>query len=166
MNIKDIIVIRSERRRRTIQSKLKGDVFYVYLPSGLKPEEERRWVEHMKKRYEQREKRRRLKSDKDLEERAEGLNKRFFDGSLKFSIKYVTNQNTRFGSCTYKTKSIRISDRIVKMPRWVQDYIIIHELTHLIYPDHSKKFWSKVNEYKLSERARGYLIAVGMSDDE
>jgi len=47
------------------------------------------------------------------------------------------------------------------MPSWVQDYIIIHELTHLIYPDHSKKFWETVNRYRYAERAKGYLIALG-----
>lgn len=48
------------------------------------------------------------------------------------------------------------------MPSWVQDYIIIHELTHLMYPDHSKKFWETVNRYKYAERAKGYLIALGV----
>ena len=61
---------------------------------------------------------------------------------------------------------IRLSDRIADMPRWVQDYVIIHELTHLIHPDHPKKFWEKVNRYKYAERAKGYLIAVGMESDE
>jgi|YNPBryantNP2012_1023418.scaffolds.fasta_scaffold15586_4 predicted metal-dependent hydrolase len=164
MSFKEIIIIRSKRRKKTIQSKVKDDAFYVYLPQGLKPDEERRWVEYMKKRYEDKMSKRRLDSDEDLMKRAEELNKRFFNGSLRFSIRYAMNQRTRFGSCTYKTKSIRISSRLIGMPRWVQDYVIMHELTHLLYPDHSKKFWAKVNEYKLAERAKGYLIAVGMND--
>jgi len=81
---------------------------------------------------------------------------------LDFSIKFVSNQNTNFGSCTIKTRSIRISDRLAKTPRWVQDYVIIHELAHILYPNHSRKFWEKVNQYKYAERARGYLIAMGM----
>ena len=74
---------------------------------------------------------------------------------------FVTNQNSRFGSCTSIDKTIRISERVKTMPLWVQDYIIIHELTHLLHPDHSKKFWERVNQYKYAERAKGYLIAVG-----
>ena len=111
-------------------------------------------------------KRKLIGDEKLLIERAKRINKKFFNGSLDFTIKYVSNQNKRFGSCTPETKMIRISDRVAKMPSWVQDYVILHELTHLIHPNHSKEFWDKVNEYKYTERAKGYLIAVGMNKDE
>ena len=101
-----------------------------------------------------------------LFKRAKELNKIYFDNSLDFSIKFVTNQKKRYGSCTFKTKSIRISDRLTKVPKWVQDYVIIHELAHLIYPNHNKKFREKVNQYKYAERSKGYLIALGMLPDD
>ena len=94
------------------------------------------------------------------------MNKKYFDGELDFSIRFVTNQKSRYGSCSFSTRSIRISDRIAKTPRWVQDYVIVHELAHLLHPNHNKKFWEKVNQYRYAERARGYLIAVGMLPDE
>jgi hypothetical protein len=52
------------------------------------------------------------------------------------------------------------------MPSWVQDYIIIHELAHLLHPDHSKKFWELVDQYKYAERAKGYLIALSTDDSD
>jgi hypothetical protein len=97
---------------------------------------------------------------------AQEINRKYFDGKLKFEIKYVTNQNSRFGSCTPKNKTIRISDRLADMPHWIRDYVIIHELAHLIHPNHSKNFWELVNQYRYVERARGYLMAVGMASDE
>ena len=160
----EIEIIRVTLRRKTIQAKLVDDVLKIYLPSSLSKREEERWIKYMKDRFIER--RESISSEKHLIERAERINKKFFNSSLNFSIRYTSNQNKRFGSCTPETRRIRISDRVAKMPSWVQDYVILHELTHLIHPDHSKKFWEKVNEYKYTERAKGYLIAVGMNRDE
>ena len=166
MNLNDIVIVRSPRRRKTIQSKYKDGKFYVYLPAGMSSKNEEKWIEQMKKLHERREKRKKLNSDGALMKRAQELNKRFFGGVLTFDIKFVTNQNSRFGSCSSRKKIIRLSDRLSEMPRWVQDYVIIHELAHLIHPDHSKRFWEKVHQYRYTERARGYLIAVGMTSDD
>lgn len=101
-----------------------------------------------------------------LTERAKELNNRYFNGRLKInSIKYVTNQNSIFGSCSTKKGTIRISHRVAKMPQWVKDYLIIHEMAHLLHPNHSKAFWGVVTQYNYAERARGYLIAKGMEED-
>jgi len=103
-----------------------------------------------------------LNKSEDLASRAEEFNKRYFENKLKVnSIEYVTGQKSRFGCCNFRTGSIRISHRISSMPQWVRDYVIIHELAHLAAPNHSKAFWDIVNRYKLAERAKGYLIAVG-----
>jgi hypothetical protein len=139
---------------------------WIYLPSGMTEAEEKKYIELMIEKSEKLKRRQDLNSDGALQRRADELNRRYFGGILDFDIKYVTNQNFKFGSCTHKTRTIRISDRIAEMPRWVQDYVIIHELAHIIHPDHSKKFWERVNRYKFAERAKGYLIAVGMLSDQ
>jgi Predicted metal-dependent hydrolase len=107
-----------------------------------------------------------LNTEGSLADRAQALNERYFDGKLKFEIKYVTNQNSKFGSCTPANKMIRISDRLADIPGWVRDYVIVHELAHLVHPNHSRRFWDLVNHYRYTERARGYLMAIGMNDDE
>ena len=104
--------------------------------------------------------------DGELSERARRLNMRYFDGRLTVTgITYVDNQRTLHGSCTPSTGAIRISRRLAKLPRWVEDYVIVHELAHLVYGGHGPRFWELVNHYPLTERARGYLMALGYEGD-
>ena len=166
MDYRNVKIIRSERRKKTIQTKYVNGKLWIYLPSGMTETEEKRWIDRMITKSVNRQQKQKLNSDGLLLKCAQELNKLYFDGELDFDIKYVTNQNSRFGSCTPENMVVRISNRIANMPRWVRDYVIIHELAHLIYPDHSKEFWGKVNQYKYTERAKGYLIAVGMLSDE
>ena len=86
--------------------------------------------------------------DGALEKRAHRMNQQYFGGLLRWeSIRWVTNQGTRHGSCTPGRGSIRISHRIVSMPRFVQDYVLVHELAHLVEPNHSKRFWTELDKY-------------------
>ena len=50
------------------------------------------------------------------------------------------------------------------MPAWVRDYVVMHELAHLLVAGHGPRFWELVNRYPLTERARGYLMAVGLEE--
>ena len=163
MNIR---IVRSARRRRTISAREEGDTLVVYLPAGLTPEEEQEWVARMEQRVVNARRRRTLNTDDALRRRAEELNREYFAGRLTIGdIRFVTNQNHRFGSCTPATGAIRLSHRLAEMPLWVLDYVIIHELAHLLEPNHSPRFWKLVHRYKLTERARGFLIAKGMEED-
>ena len=145
-----------------------GNELIVYLPNRFSKEEERKWVNKMLKWAAVRGKKKGLdEQNENLKKRAEELNRQYFAHKLIWnSIKYVTNQNKIFGSRTSKKGRIRISDRLINMPDWVRDYVIIHELAHLIQPDHSKSFWNLVNRYRFTERARGYLMASHMENDE
>lgn len=160
----DVTIIRSPNRKKTVSAKLCGDEILIRLPLGLSKIEETRCIEKMCKRIEKKQK---CEPDSNaLSRRAKELNRRYFNGRLKVnSIKYVTNQNSVFGSCTTHKGTIRISHRVAKMPRWVKDYLIIHEMAHLVHPDHSPAFWTVVNRYNYAERARGYLIAKGMEEN-
>lgn len=161
----DVKIIRSPNRKKTVSARICGNELLIRLPSGLSKSEETRWIEKMCQRMEKKTQKREPDSNA-LVKRAKELNRQYFNGLLKInSIKYVTNQNSVFGSCTTRQGTIRISHRVAKMPRWVKDYLIIHEMAHLVHPDHSKAFWGVVNRYRYTERARGYLIARGMEED-
>lgn len=138
----------------------------VYLPARMSAAEEAAWVERMRRRLVARERRRRQNASGDLERRAQELNRQYFGGKLAWtSLTYVGNQNSRYGSCTVGKGSIRLSDSLLGMPAWVRDYVIVHELAHLVVPNHSADFWELVQRYPLTERARGFLIAKGVETE-
>jgi hypothetical protein len=162
----DVRIVRSARRRRTISARLEAGVLVVRLPAGMSAEQEQEWVERMRERIQGRRRNQELNGDGALRQRAEALNQTYFGGALQIiDIRYVANQGARWGSCTTNQGTIRISDRLATAPDWVRDYVLVHELAHLVRPDHSPAFWRLVQRYKLSERARGYLMALGLEED-
>jgi hypothetical protein len=57
----------------------------------------------------------------------------------------ITDAQQRWGSCTPKG-GVNFSWRLIQAPPEMVDYVVVHELVHLIQPDHSKKFWDKVRK--------------------
>ncbi|HJR45372.1 MAG TPA: M48 family metallopeptidase [Actinomycetota bacterium] len=157
-------VRRSTRRRKTISAEILGDALIVSIPDRMSRAEEQEWVQRMTARMSERKRRDRLNSAEDLARRAADLSERYVDGVRPAGIEWVTNQRSRWGSCSPDDGTIRLSLALSEYPRWVSDYVIVHELAHLIVPDHSARFWAIVNRYPLTERARGFLIAKGMEE--
>lgn len=162
----EIRVIRSKKRRKTVQAREVDGTLEILAPAGMSDKELAPYIANLKKRIQRRRKKSEL-DDAALEKRAQRLNHRYFNDRIKWeSIRWVTNQTTRHGSCTPRRGTVRISHRIAGMPLFVQDYVIVHELAHLVEPNHGKNFWDLVYQYPRTERARGYLIAVGMEEIE
>src|SRR3954453_16524128 len=156
-------VRRSQRRRRTVSASRDGERVVVLIPDRFSRAEETEWVERMLARLAAREERIQ-RSDNELEARARRLTGRYLaDHAHRItpaSVRWVTNQNGRWGSCTPDDGTIRISHRIQEMPEWVIGYVLLHELAHLVVPSHSPRFWDLVARYPRSERARGYLEGI------
>jgi predicted metal-dependent hydrolase len=156
----NVEVRRSARRRRTVSAYRDGDKTIVMVPSRLSKAEEEQWVATILERLAERERRRRP-SDEALLERARDLSRRYLDAAPDpASVRWVANQRTRWGSCTPDDGTIRLSTRLRGMPSWVVDYVIVHELAHLLVPGHGPEFWKLVAHYPKCERARGYLEGV------
>ncbi|MBA2549955.1 MAG: M48 family metallopeptidase [Nocardioidaceae bacterium] len=156
----EVEIRRSRRRTRTVSAHREGEKVVVMVPARLSGAEEHRWVEAMLVRLERRERRRRP-TDDELMTRAEELSRRYLDGqAVPESVRWVDNQQTRWGSCTIPDRTIRLSARLQGMPPWVIDYVLVHELTHLLVSGHGPDFWVMVERYPRTERARGYLEGV------
>nr|WP_223183552.1 MULTISPECIES: M48 family metallopeptidase [unclassified Streptomyces] len=153
-------VRRSARRRRTVSAYREGDRTVVLIPARMSEAEERRWIGVMLDRLAARESRGVL-GDRELAERAAGLSEQYLGGRARpGSVRWVTNQNTRWGSCTPAEGSIRLSHRLQGMPDYVVDYVLLHELAHLLVPGHGPEFWRLLEAYPRTERARGFLEGV------
>ena len=156
----EIEVRRSRRRRRTVSAYREGGRTVVLIPARFSADEERTWVDAMLRKLAAGDKRLRP-SDEQLLERATDLSRRYLDGrATPLSVAWVTNQSSRWGSCTPAEGTIRISARVKGMPSWVLDYVILHELAHLLQPGHDAEFWSLLRAFPRTERARGYLEGV------
>ena len=152
---------RSARRKRTVSAYRDGDTVVVLVPARLSAAEEEQWVSRMVARLERSGTRRRPAGDDALARRAAELSARYLGGRARpASVRWVPAMRTRWASCTPADATIRLSRRLQDLPDWVQDYVLLHELAHLIEAGHGPRFWALLESYPRTERARGYLDGV------
>ncbi len=149
-------IIRSSKRRKTSAAKILSDCIEVRVPAGLPPAFEADVISTLVGRLERK-------------RAAEAGEINLFDRAAELADKYglarpksVTwaEQNDRWASCTSARGTIRISTRLARVPRWVLDAVIVHELAHLSEPNHGPRFWKLANRHPRQERARGFLEAM------
>jgi len=170
-------VRRSRKRVRTVSAWREGERTVIAIPARFTRAQEKEWVHRMVTRLATQERRRRP-SDVELADRARELSARYLSSrAVPTSVRWSTKQGRRWGPCTPSEGTIRISDRVRGMPRWVIDYVLLHELTHLLHAGHGPEFWAELDAYPRTQRAQGFLEgysfraergedAVGSEDDE
>ena len=156
----EVEVIRSAKRRKTVSAAIVGGKVVVRMPTYMTKAQEDEYVAALVAKLE----RRRSAEAVDLPERAAALALRY-GLPEPTSIRFVSNQAQRWGSCTPSTGEIRLSDRIAGFPTWVLDAVIVHELAHLVHHGHTPEFWELAHRYPRTERAYGYLLAKQLTDD-
>ncbi len=147
----------SKRRKKTVAGKIVDGVLDVRVPEGLPKAVRDAHIRDIAKRLY----RKKASTELDLESRAVTLAKKY-GLPTPTSIVWSARQNTRWGSCTPSTGSVRLSDRLAQMPQWVIDYVIVHELAHLVHLHHNDEFHALVARFPRAERAEGFLEAVSL----
>ncbi|MHC6177136.1 SprT-like domain-containing protein [Glutamicibacter sp. X7] len=154
-------IVRSTRRTKTISSQWRDDRLVVQVPAGLSEFAEKRMVEEMIGKFRQRQARNQAQvSGPSLEERAALLDAQYLDGRARpVSVRWVDNQAKRWGSASLKERRIRLSSALKWSPQWVQDFVLVHELVHLVVPDdgHGPKFKALLARYPKSHEADIFL---------
>jgi predicted metal-dependent hydrolase len=153
-------IVRSTRRKRTVEAQIVNGTIRVHVPARMKQSDVDRYTAELVARLQRAEASDRI----DLDARATLLARRY-KLPLPKSIRFVDNQKSQWGSCTPATGEIRLSSRLTQFPSWVLDYVIVHELAHLVEFHHNAKFLALVDQYPKAERARGFLTGVHYSPD-
>ena len=148
-NTGDIFYLKGEKyyisSKETISKKIKMQVndkekiIYIEYPNGINIETKKENIDKLIKKI--------------LRERTEILlENRVYYWSKYTNIEYksfkVNDATSKFGSCIPSTRVLHFSSRLIMLPEDVIDGIIVHELCHIIYPNHSKQFYNLVRKYK------------------
>ncbi|XAS66244.1 M48 family metallopeptidase [Micrococcaceae bacterium Sec5.7] len=166
-----VVVRRSARRRRTVAAFWENGTAVVAIPANFSKAQEFEWVGRMLEKLRlQGAKRsigggkRRPATDAALAAHATELSGRYFGGrAIPTSVRWVSNQNSRWGSATPSDGSIRLSDNLRPMPQWVIDYVLLHELAHLLVAGHNAAFWKLLETYPETGRAKAFLEGVSFA---
>ena len=154
-------VKRSKRAKRNVTAYRDNDKTVVTVPTRMAKRDIDAYVAELVNRLDDRDER--SASQESLEQRARVLSRKYLGQDLfethkvPVKIRWVTNQNSRWGSCTPDEGSIRLSHRMQRMPSYVIDSVIVHELIHLLVTDHGPAFYELMNKFPQHEKAKAYL---------
>jgi len=154
-------VKRSKRAKRNVTAYRDNEKTVVTVPTRMAKRDVDAYVAELVNRLDDRDER--TTSQDSLEQRARLLSRKYLGVDLfethkvPVKIRWVTNQNSRWGSCTPDEGNIRLSHRMQRMPGYVIDSVIVHELIHLLVTDHSPAFYELMNKFPEHEKAKAYL---------
>lgn len=163
----EVVIRSSTRRRKTATAFWEGGRIVVVMPSHVRRADRPELVGWLVARVLARQPRASA-SDGALADRAAQLADRYVDGLRPSSIRWVTNQNKRWGSCSADSGEIRLSHRLQLVPEWVLDATIVHELAHLVHPNHSSEFHRLADRFPRQGEAsiflEGYSLGLDRSE--
>jgi predicted metal-dependent hydrolase len=163
-------VRRSARRKRSVIAFREGDRTVVVAPQRMSQRDVDNYVRELIGRLDARD--RRDAAQDALMERAERLVACYFDHdviaehSVPVTIRWVTNQNSRWGSCTPADGAIRLSHRLTNMPDYVIDCVLMHELAHLVVSDHGGRFNELMERFPELDRANAFLAGYALGEQQ
>ncbi len=130
------------------------------------------WIQKHLYRMKQYEKENRITSDASIDiDRVKAkrkLTRRLKHLASKHGFTYnrvfIRNQKTRWGSCSHKN-NISLNMKIIRLPKELMDYVILHELTHTRVKNHSNGFWAELNRLvvngkSLASRLKEYGVGL------
>jgi len=159
----------SARRKKTGTAHWSGSRIIVQIPANVRGKDRTMFVDELVERL-LTQRPQVAAGDGMLEERARLLAAQYNDGVEQVSVRWVTNQQARWASCSPGTKEIRVSSRLRQCPEWVIDAVLVHELAHLQVADHSPAFYEIANRHPRQDDSElyleGYALGLGLRIEE
>jgi hypothetical protein len=152
----------SKRRKKTSEAKWVGGRIVVSVPAHLDAENRQKTVDWLVERLLTRHRLQSGLDDAGLLARAIELSDRYLVGARPATVRWVTNQTARWGSCSYYSGDIRVSHRLRVVPEWVLDSVLVHEVAHLTHPNHSRAFHKLAGAYPRHQEAGVFLAGYGL----
>jgi hypothetical protein len=158
----EVEVRASTRRRKTSSAQWVQGRIVVSVPAHLKGAQRDETVTWLVGRLMAKHGGVRSMGDEALSARAADLSERYLDGIAPTSVRWVTNQSARWGSCSPHSGEIRISHRLREVPEWVLDAVLVHELAHLVHANHSPAFHALADRFPRHADANLFLAGYGL----
>ena len=120
--------------KKTVRTALEGKTLRIYLPSTYSPDQKRQAISKYVNRF------LRTQGEKVLIPKIMSLAERS-DFQLRGVV--IKNLKSRWGSCNHE-KVVTLNSSLLKLPEDLVEYVMVHELAHTRYLNHSKSFWNEV----------------------
>jgi predicted metal-dependent hydrolase len=146
---------------KNVNARLTGSTLSVSAPHTMPQEELDEAVLKLARRLLRRAHASRVNEADDALKLARKVAKRFPKEPSIQRVMFVTTQRKRWGSYSTRTKTVRLNAAVRRMPAWVLEAVVAHELAHTFHADHSRAFWDLLRRVcPETERAEAFLAGV------
>lgn len=151
-----------ERKRvKNINAQLRGDVLHVSAPVDMSQAMLDQVVPTLARRLLRRVHAVQVNSEENALTLARQVAAHFPVRPEVAQVQFVTTQEARWGSYSARTRTIRLHAALRRMPRWVLEAVVAHELAHVTHMDHSPAFWELLRRVcPETDRANAFLHGV------
>jgi predicted metal-dependent hydrolase len=151
-----------ERKRvKNINARLRETTLSVSAPLSTPQSTLDKVIPDLARRLVRRVHARQVNAEEDALALARSVAARFANRPEVAEVLFVTTQEARWGSYSPATRTIRLHAALRRMPRWVLEAVVAHELAHVTHQDHSPAFWKLLRRVcPDTDRARAFLAGV------
>jgi len=155
----DLVIER--KRIKNVNARLLGSTLRVSAPYGMSQEALDEATLELAGRLVRRAYAIRVNAAEDALELARKIAAHFPEEPVVERVAFVTTQRRSWGSYSPETKTVRLNAALRRMPRWVLEAVVAHELVHAFHPDHSPAFWRLLRGVcPDTDRAEAFLAGV------